>query len=251
MQKHLFIFILLVLGFLSCQPSQKPAFQSSVKHELDSTISADSEIEAEIIPLRDSVESIMNEVIGKSVSNLYPEKPESPLSNFVSDLLLDAARKEIKKTRKEDLPVITVINIKGLRSSLPKGPVKVENIYSLMPFENQLVILKLSGRSIFKLFKHIGESNGDGLAGASFTYSNGEIKNAKINGQDIDDQQKYYVATSDYLAEGGDHYTIFQEAVEKYESPQKIRNLIIKHIRDLTKKGESINPSTNQRINFK
>ncbi|PWD98118.1 5'-nucleotidase C-terminal domain-containing protein [Marinilabilia rubra] len=250
MQRHLFILLFVVLGLLSCQTPQKPAFESSSQHPLDSSIINNPEIEAKIAPLRDSVEAIMNEVIGESKSDLFPDKPETPLSNFVADLLLDAAKKEIEATGKKPLPIITVINVRGLRTAIPEGKITVEDIFSLMPFENQLVLLKLSGLNVRKLFQHMGESGGDGLAGASFTFSEGEVKNAKTGGQAIENEEFYYVATSDYLASGGDHYTIFQQAVEEYEFPSKIRDLIISHIRALSKKGELIDPATNKRIKF-
>lgn len=244
-------FILMVLSGLilnACQSPSSPEFSSSSIHDLDSTISPDAEIEASIAPLRDSVESIMHEVIGENQQTIYPKKPGTPLSNFVADLIKEAAEKEINKKDKTSLPVIAVINIKGLRAPLPDGKITVEDIFALMPFENQMVILIHSGKEIRKLFQHMGESNGDGIAGASFTFSDGDVSNAKINENPIREDARYYVATSDYLAEGGDHYNIFTEAEEKHTSPRKIRGLIIDRIRNLTNKGQVIDPPHDQRI---
>jgi len=244
-------FILMLLtGFVlnACQSPSSPEFSSANIHDLDSTIVPDAEIEASIAPLRDSLESIMHEVIGENQQTIYPGKPGTSLSNFVADLIKKAAEKEINKKDKTSLPVIAVINIKGLRAPLPEGKIEVEDIFALMPFENQMVILTHSGKEIRELFRHMGESNGDGIAGASFTYNDGEVINPQVNREPLKEDTLYYVATSDYLAEGGDHYNIFAGAEEKYTSSRKIRDLIIDHIRNLTNKGQVIDPPHNQRI---
>jgi 2',3'-cyclic-nucleotide 2'-phosphodiesterase (5'-nucleotidase family) len=248
MRQHLFFLILLALASTSCQSPGKPSLTTSSQISIDSTIAPDSTMGAYIAPLRDSMNAIMNEVIGTSPEEMFADKPESPLSSFVADLLREAAIKELKELGKEQLPVITVINIRGLRSSLPKGPIKVKHIYALMPFENQMVTLKMPGKDIKKLYQHMGESNGDGLSGGSFTFTDRSVKNPKINNQPVRDEASYYVVTSDYLATGGDHYTIFANATEKLESSQKIRNLIIRHIRDLEKQGSPIPVPSNTRV---
>jgi 2',3'-cyclic-nucleotide 2'-phosphodiesterase (5'-nucleotidase family) len=248
MRQHLLIFILLTLAATSCQSPGKPTLTTSRQISFDSTIAPDSTMAAYIVPLRDSVDAIMNEVIGTSPEELFSKKPDSPLSSFVADLLREAASKELKELGKEKLPVITVINIRGLRAPLPEGPIQVKHIFALMPFENQMVTLKMSGSNVKKLYQHMGESNGDGLSGGSFTFTNQTVKNPQINDQPIKDDAFYYVVTSDYLATGGDHYTIFAKAVEQYESSQKVRDLIIQHIRNLEKQGSSIPVPANTRI---
>ena len=69
----------------------------------------------------------MHEVIGENQQTIYPRKPGTSLSNFVADLIKGAAEKEINKKDKASLPVIAVINIKGLRAPLPKGEIKIED----------------------------------------------------------------------------------------------------------------------------
>jgi|UPI0002F46F64 2',3'-cyclic-nucleotide 2'-phosphodiesterase (5'-nucleotidase family) len=244
------LFILLLAGFtsISCQQREKPRFSSSEVIELDSSIAASPQVESYISPLRDSVEAIMNEIIGQTKKEMFPERPGTALSNFIADLIRDAAKREIQRISKENLPLISVININGLRAPLPEGNITVENIYSLMPFENKMVILKLSGEQVTQLFNHIGTSGGDGIAGATFTFRNQQVLHPEINGNPLKNKQFYYVATSDYLASGGDHYTIFTKASEKHTSKHKIRDLIISHIRKLTNQGRIINPTDEKRV---
>ncbi|MFO8001008.1 MAG: 5'-nucleotidase C-terminal domain-containing protein [Marinilabilia sp.] len=251
MQRYLTIIFLVVLLLAGCQSSPDTKLSSGRLIDIDSTTTANPETEAFIEPLRDSVEAVMNEVIGKSTDKMVPRKPETPLSNFVADLIREAAAEEINEMEIKDLPVIAVINIKGLRAPLPEGEIEVKDIFALMPFENQMVILEHTGEEIRDLFRHMGESNGDGLSGGAFIFSGGAVKKARINGQPLNEESNYYVATSDYLAEGGDHYDIFSQASEKHISSGKIRDLIIDHIRDLTEKGKPITPLEENRITIK
>lgn len=249
--RHLFLILAAGLFFSACQTPSEPKLSSSDVLSIDSTIIADKEVESYINPLRDSIETIMNEAIGRTNEEFIPEKPGTPLSNFVADLLLDAGKKEISQSGMEKHPAISVINIKGLRAPLPQGIIRVKHIFALMPFENQMVILKHTGNEIKELFQHMGSVDGDGLAGGSFTFNNEQVTNATINGEKIKDEDVYYVITSDYLANGGDHYTIFSQANLKKESSDKVRELIIDHIRKITDEEKIIAPSSEKRIIIK
>lgn len=251
MRHFLIISFLLGLLTVSCRQNNfQPKLHSYQNIGLDSTIAADPDFEAYIAPLHDSIESIMDEVIGTSKQQLFPQKPETPLSHFVADLLRDAALEEIKSAQLENLPTIAVVNIKGLRTPLPKGKITVRDIYSLMPFENQMVILKLPGKVVYETFEHMGNSGGDGLSGASFIFKDKKVFKPLIDGNPLKEDENYYVVTSDYLANGGDHYTFFSKAEEKYTSSQKVRDIILNHIRALTKQGKVIDPPNETRIQF-
>jgi len=251
MAKYLLFLSGFVLLVNACQSSQNPGVSLSRVIAVDSTIEVNAEVEAYLSPLRDSVEAVMNETIGYTTSQLKASKPGTPLSNFVADLILEAAEDEISKNNMASLPMISVINIKGLRAPLPKGNITIRNIYALMPFENYLVILKHNGAQIRELFQHMGESNGDGLSGGSFTFKGNKVVNPRINENPVEDGRQYYVAAPDYLASGGDHYTVFSKASEKHESSRKIRDLIIIHIKKLDESGNPVNPDQDKRIILK
>ena len=64
---------------------------------------------------------------------------------------------------------------------------------------------------------------GEGLSGARLVITkDGKLKDAKINGQEIEPDKLYTVATLDYLAEGNDGMTAFLEATERV-CPEKAR----------------------------
>ena len=81
------------------------------------------------------IDSVMNEVLCYSKLEMNKGKPESLLGNFVSDLCLEQFSNEAD---------ICIMNNGGLRNILPKGNVTKGDIYKLMPFENELVVVELT-----------------------------------------------------------------------------------------------------------
>lgn len=77
-----------------------------------------------------------------------------------------------------------LINKKGIRAALPKGPVTRASVYSLIPFDNAVVTLKVKGEVIARLKTHP----------EAFIVSPAKLEAAK----------EYLLATTDYLYFGGD-----------------------------------------------
>ena len=88
-----------------------------------------------ILPYRLGIDSIMNEVLCVSDLEMTKGRPESILGNFVSDLCLEQFSNQAD---------ICIMNTGGLRNILPKGEITRGDIYKLISFENELVILELT-----------------------------------------------------------------------------------------------------------
>ena len=58
-----------------------------------------------------------------------------------------------------------------------------------------------------------------------------ELKEVRINDVKVDTNKKYYVATSDYLANGGDNMTFFKKSTTSYDLDYKLRNLFIDYFK--------------------
>jgi 2',3'-cyclic-nucleotide 2'-phosphodiesterase (5'-nucleotidase family) len=138
--------------------------------------------------------------------------------------------------------------VKGLRDPLSQGEITTRNIFEFMPFENKLVVVKMDANNLMMLFDHIAKSNGDGLAGASFSITNDKAINVLVNGQPIEDKKTYWVITSDYLADGGDGYSVFKSSDVHLVSDEKVRELIVAHIENLTKQNLVVDYNETPRI---
>ncbi|WP_075602866.1 5'-nucleotidase C-terminal domain-containing protein [Saccharicrinis aurantiacus] len=251
MQKHFTIIATLALlsfSFYSCDNISHKQHYSGQLMSIDSTITGNAVMQDYIKPYQLQLDSQMNRVIGVSSETLIAKKPESPLSNLVADIMQDKTAEYISKNKLESLPLFSLVNTRGLRSDIPKGEVLLRDIYEVMPFENQIVLVKLTGETVLALVDHIVKSKGDGIAGLSFTIEHGEAKNIKLNNKTIDTKAHYYLSTSDYLANGGDNYSMLLNPISRANIELKVREAIVSHIESLSEQNLSIEANNNKRI---
>ena len=192
----------------------------------------DSTVLAIITPYQNGIESQMNEVLCVSEMEMKKGKPESLLGNFVTDLCLNYADAHV-----------CVMNTGGLRSTLPKGDVTRGDVYTLMPFENELVVLELNKDDYIGLLNYIVKRGGEPFSGINIIMDKkGEILSNSwpVN---FDDGEKVKVLTSDYLANGGDKMSFFKEK-EQTIVGIKLRDAII----DYCSKTDTIAISIDGRI---
>jgi 2',3'-cyclic-nucleotide 2'-phosphodiesterase (5'-nucleotidase family) len=141
-----------------------------------------------------------------------------------------------------------MLNNGGLRTSLPEGNITVGKIFELMPFENDMVVLTLSGSKTRGLMNYIAKSNGQPVSGLSMNIINEKPKQVMIGGQEFDSLKTYRIVTTDYLASGGDKMRFFSEPISYQTLNTKLRDAIMNYMRDENKKGNMLNPKTDGRI---
>ncbi len=247
---QIFFFVLVIITTASCNKKTSTPTLSGNNITVDSLIKDDSLVNAYIKPYTLKIQDKMNTVIGKADIELTSYFPESPLSNLVADLIQKKVQTYTKANNIDTLDMFTLINIKGLRSSIPQGEIKVSDIFQLMPFENEIVLLKLSGDSVMSLFNFLGKTNGDGISGARVIYKNKKIKQLTINNKPFNPNKNYYLATSDYLANGGDYYTMITSPINRNGLSYKVREAIIDYIQNLNKNNISVVSKKDNRIKF-
>lgn len=236
-----------MLSFSACHSSYELVGIDGGRVEINSAYDAhpDEAAVKMLAPYKAKVDSVMSPVIGHSEVAMSAERPESLLSDFSADVIRLAAIPYQGKPAD-----VAITNMGGLRNSLPQGDVTFGNVYEIFPFENSLCLLTMNGKSLMDLFVQIAKLGGEGLSGARLVITkDGKLKDAKINGQEIDPDKLYTVATLDYLAEGNDGMTAFLEATERV-CPEKatIRQIIVNYIEEMEKKGKSVTAALDGRI---
>jgi len=216
---------------------------------VDDSLGVDSSIIRSIAPYRKRLDSTMKEVIGYSEQLLEKGTPESLLGNFLSDMLVESAKKNFSDSI-HGLPVMSLLNNGGIRTSLPKGEVMIENIFQLMPFDNEIVLIELKGSVLMKLFDIIALKGGMPVGGLRLTLNATSWTSAEIDGQEVIAENNYFLVTSDYLATGGDGLSFLSENVRYIKTGLLVRDIFISGIRDLTSQGKTINPKTDGRISY-
>lgn len=251
MRQHPLLYIIPLLGITlssACSKATRISSVSTSSIELSKNVPAvDSPAYYLVAPYKMKMEKIMNEVLGQSDTSLTKDLPQGTLGNFVADAVLKKTNDQYKPADNHPADVC-LLNNGGLRAQLPKGNLTRGNIYELMPFENSVVILTLSGERTWQLFSSLVEFNGAPFSGAEVKAKGKKLLTLKINGKEFDKQQNYKVCTSDYLAAGGDKYDFFKDPIKVDSLDYKLRDAIIDHIVDESKKGKTISSKKDGRI---
>jgi 5'-nucleotidase/UDP-sugar diphosphatase len=161
----------------------------------------------------DAAKERMDQPIGEAARTLQTRRSgEFALGNLVVDAMLASWMGEGHPAD------IAMHNNGGIRADLLKGPITFGQLYAVLPFDNQLVALDLTGEQVLRVLEHsVAERAGNmQVAGMAFRFSMSEpvgqrVLEATVGGQPLDPERVYRVVTIDYLASGGDGQVAFME----------------------------------------
>lgn len=192
---------------------KKVSDYSGVNYSVSDTTFSTNDLDSLINPYQVEMESKMNKVIGHSSYNLTKYEPESPLGNFVADVIFESGFKYGTNSKlgltKEN--TMCLINFGGLRASVNKGDITIGNIYELMPFDNEIVIVKLIPAQVKAMLTYLFTKHGQPISNALGLLASDENK-LDIGGKSYNFESDIYVVTSDYLAKGGDKMNFFKSS---------------------------------------
>ncbi len=222
------IYLLFFLLLSSCKDNSKNYNKQYVDSLIEVNTDEDSLFNVYIEPYKTSIESKMNEIISFTKEDLRKNKPVGVLGNFVTDLCLEYAEADI-----------CLMNNGGLRSIINKGDITVGTIYELMPFENELVIVKLSETDFNEMLMHVVQKGGEPISGVQVIATNKEILDYKPK-FNFENKQKIKILTSDYLADKKD----FFKNKKQIKVGIKLRDAIIQYCR----KNDTIYAKLDERL---
>jgi 5'-nucleotidase / UDP-sugar diphosphatase len=182
------------------------------------------------------------EVIGEATDSLaYSRTIESPLADVVAD-----AFRAMGKTQ------IAIHNIGGIRATIPKGAITWGTAFEVLPFQNRLVTLKLTGAQLKKTLERglVSTVGMTAVSGLRVQYNRtappGQqiVSASLLNGEVIEDSKLYSVTTNDFVLAGGDGFTEFAAGADIIDSGIYLRDVLVNYI----KTHRTISPRLDGRI---
>jgi 2',3'-cyclic-nucleotide 2'-phosphodiesterase (5'-nucleotidase family) len=191
------------------------------------------------LPYKDKLDKDMKQVIAYSDSALTRDGFECSLGNFVC-----MAIEEYININKPEIAgsCIIFINRGGLRNNLPIGEITKGNVFEVMPFDNEIVILTLSGEKLKESIDGMIKENKLISFHLSMDVKNKQAENIFAYSSPIDLNKTYKVVTTDYLAMGGDGCSFFGKPISYETTSVKLRDAIINYCETLTKNNRHIIP---------
>lgn len=247
-----FSYLLLITWFLLAISCKTSVISTKVESQNISVVSDDFSVDSQLVqlylPYKKILEKDMGRVISVAESEMIKNKPESELTNLLADLLLKEGQNISIKNKLEIKPVVSFFNYGGIRTSLPKGEITVGKIFELMPFENEMVFIQLSGEQLQQFFDNVAEKGGDSVGGVRFVISDSKAKNILVEGETLVQEGKYWMVTNDYVANGGDDLQVLAQHSEMVNSGRKIRDVIISNLEKRYRDEETLVANLDGRI---
>ena len=186
------------------------------------------------------------EIVGYSEDEYAKARPESGLSNFAADVIAAIAAQ--KTGEKID---IALTNFGGIRTSLPKGAVRVYDIFSIFPFDNYIVVFDIKGSDLRRfLDQMISRRRVEALSGVRIEIDDRTPVKLEVAGAPLDDDRVYKFATINFLMDGGDGVVLSDVAFNRIDTHVWIRDAIAEYLKAQTARGETISLHPDGRVKY-
>ncbi|MCC6651294.1 MAG: 5'-nucleotidase C-terminal domain-containing protein [Candidatus Eisenbacteria bacterium] len=183
-------------------------------------------------------------VLGKSSVPLDRNRPEATIGDFITDAMRFATGADI-----------AMQNPGGMRANMAAGPVTRGMVYDVMPFDNTMVTMELTGAEVRRALEQA-------LRGDRITQVSGiryvldmnapamsrVISITNTDGSSFDEARLYKVVVNNFMASGGDSYDALAGGRNKIDSGQVIRGAMEDWVRERCKGGAVLEIKPDGRI---
>ena len=186
-------------------------------------VRADPEIAKIIEPYEAKVAGKLAEVVGQATADLTrSNNAESPLADLIADALRERGKTQIG-----------LQNIGGIRATIPKGSITWGDVFEVLPFQNTLVTVKVTGAQLKKTLNA-------GLLAVSGIRVRLDLKKpggqqlvsvTLSDGTPIEDAQIYSVTTNDFVVAGGDGFGELGRGKEIKDTGILLRDAVLDYIK--------------------
>ena len=188
--------------------------------------------------------AFVKEYIGYSPREVdRSQRPQNELSNLIVDRTM--AKTEEVTGRKVD---VGIVNFGGIRVDLPQGDVILDDILSMLPFENYLCYVQLRGADLRALYQQFARTGMQVVGGVELTVKDHELVDVKVGGKALDDNALYGLATIDFLLAGGDEISCAKNALELIQTKVLLRDAVLPYMRELGAAGKPIEYHLDNRV---
>ncbi|NCO63038.1 MAG: hypothetical protein GW839_04765 [Flavobacteriales bacterium] len=243
-----FLWVLLALLIYNCKEHETYLYKIEGKEiSITDSLQSDSKINDFIKPYRNHVTKDLDSVLAYAVDTYSKSDGDfnTAIGNFMADAVYEQANPIFKARTGHDIDLV-LLNHGGIRSIISKGNITTRTAFELMPFENSLVVVALKGIQIDSLIMYLSKrKKAHPISKLNLVIDKDyHIVSATIKNKKVDAGKTYYVATNDYLYNGGDNMTFFKPNDSLYNLDYKIRNVLI----DYFKKVDTISPVIDDRF---
>ena len=223
--------------------AQTPSTMAEVL-PIGAAIAEDADIQKVIAPLAAEIKASFDLPLVQAPQGLFRGRrgEENLLGYWVADVMRQAAATALGTPVK-----VGITNAGGLRANLRQGQLKVADIFEMMPFENELVVIELTGAEVMQVVKEgLVRRGGEPCSGVKAVVGGTlEVPTFTItwaDGTPIDPKATVKLATSDYLYGGGDSIPTLKLGRKPVMTGITLRQMLLDHCSALAKAKQELLP---------
>ncbi len=245
MRKYPFSLPFLAVLFLlsACKTTYQPGAVNYLDYRVSSQQTNDTAMLTLLRPYADSLNKTMNDVIAVAGMTLEKKQPEGTLNNVLADAMM-AMSKELYNT-----PVdAAFVNYGGVRlTTLPAGNITRGKIFEVAPFDNIVVLQKITGNIFQQFLDLVAARGGWPCAGLSFQIKDKKAINVRINNKPIEAEAVYTIALLDYVANGGDDCTMLKN-IPQLNNGYLFRDAVTRYLSKIHAAGREVTANIENRV---
>jgi 2',3'-cyclic-nucleotide 2'-phosphodiesterase/3'-nucleotidase len=219
----------------AADPSLDPAFADS--------ITPDPEVSAVVASYEALLGPLTSRVVATAAEPLSRDGMEKPLGSLVCDVIRGAARVDI-----------AMQNPGGVRADVPAGPITVGRLYEVMPFDNTIVTMSLTGAQVRRVLEEaLAHGRVMQVSGIRYAFDDSLPEGARLtsvtldSGSALEAAAAYTLATNDFMASGGDNMETLK-SIESVNTNRLVRDAMAEWFDAETAAGRAIHPPPPGRI---
>jgi 2',3'-cyclic-nucleotide 2'-phosphodiesterase/3'-nucleotidase len=208
-------------------------------------IAPDAAMQARVERWNQGVAAIGAEPIGRNAARLTRQRGgESTVGNLVADAMRAAVGADI-----------AFQNSGGLRADLPEGVVTRGGIYEVMPFDNTIVTMELTGAEVRRVIEdglrtgRVHQVSGLRIAFDPTRPEMGRVTSLRAaDGGPFDEARAYRVAVNNFMADGGDDSSTLARGRNKQDTQLLVRDALERFVRERCAGGAALDYKPEGRI---
>ncbi len=173
------------------------------------------------------VAPLTGRVIAVAVTDITGKETDSGES-ALGDLVADGQRAAMHAD-------VAFVTTGSLRAEIAQGNVTWGDLYAVQPFSSTVLVMTLTGDQVRSVLEQQWQQplppHNLAISGLSYTYdgsrsAGSRVTGIMVGGAPLDKEKKYTAAMVDYLASGGDGYTVFTKGTNVVNGPVDVDALV-------------------------
>ena len=243
MRKFPFYSLLIAIFFaISCSTSYKAENVQYSHYRIQQYDEGTKTLASIVKPYSDSVNKLMNVVIGYNDVQLEKKQQGNTLGFFITDAYLEMAKQKLDP--KVDA---AFMNSGGIRlPEMPAGAITQGKIFELMPFDNLMVLLKVKGSLLKQYLDTLAANEGVIESGITMQIVNKTAQHIVLGGKPLDLNGDYTIVHSDYVAMNSN----LLKNINRISNGYLLRDALIDYVKFINSQNKKVTVINTDRVSY-